>query len=68
MCSYLVYSTSKLKIYNLPIRAFIYSRYHIIPMGRRGRTRCPRIVGDIPAVDYLKPRGIPLRDLKVARL
>ena len=37
-------------------------------MGRRGRTRCPRIVGDIPAVDYLKPRGIPLRDLKVARL
>lgn len=37
-------------------------------MGKRGRTRCPRVVGDIPAVDYLKPRGIPLRDLKVARL
>ena len=37
-------------------------------MEKSGRPRCLRNVFGIPVSDYFKPRGIPLRDLEVARL
>jgi predicted DNA-binding protein (UPF0251 family) len=34
----------------------------------RGRPKCPRRVEIIPSVNYFKPRGIPLENLKVIEL
>jgi uncharacterized protein len=34
-------------------------------MSSRGRPRCLRSVDGVPEVDYFKPRGIPLVELKV---
>jgi predicted DNA-binding protein (UPF0251 family) len=37
-------------------------------MKKRGRPKCLRIVGDVPKIDYFKPRGIPLVNLEAVHL
>lgn len=52
----------------MPIWAIYILRIQILIVTKRGRPKCVRTVEGIPAIDYFKPRGIPLMNLEAVHL